>query len=184
MRAFITLLNKDEEGKLYMEIQNKSRNILDEAEKLSEENEKKSSGKNFDIIFADDLPTEFIPPDELIEGIITTGDSSMLYGDSNSGKTFFAIDMACAIALGIPWMGRKTEPGIVIYLAAESPASVKRRLQAYQKHHNLSVPNFVIVQNPYLMTMPIQIPLFNWFIIWKTNISKKSDLLLVILWPD
>jgi hypothetical protein len=45
-------------------------------------------------------------------------------------------------------MGRKTEPGLVVYLAAESPASVRSRLQAYQQHHKLRVPNFAIVQSP------------------------------------
>jgi hypothetical protein len=72
----------------------------------------------------------------------------VIYGDSNSGKTFFVIDMACAVARNVHWFGRKTEPGMVIYLAAESPASVRRRLQAYQKHHGCKVPNFAIVQSP------------------------------------
>ena len=58
------------------------------------------------------------------------------------------IDMACAVARGVPWMGKSTEPGLVVYLAAESPASVRSRLQAYQKHHGVKVPNFAIVQSP------------------------------------
>jgi phage/plasmid primase-like uncharacterized protein/KaiC/GvpD/RAD55 family RecA-like ATPase len=99
-------------------------------------------------IFADTLPEAFSPVDELLEGILIEGDGSILYGDSNSGKTFFVIDMACAIARGIDWMGRKTEQGLVIYLAAESPSSVKRRLQTYQMHHKVRVKNFAIVQNP------------------------------------
>jgi putative DNA primase/helicase len=33
-------------------------------------------------------------------------------------------------------------------LAAESPTSVRGRLQAYQKHHGCKVPNFAIVQSP------------------------------------
>jgi len=37
---------------------------------------------------------------------------------------------------------------MVVYLAAESPASVRGRLQAYQSHHGVKVPNFAIVQNP------------------------------------
>jgi hypothetical protein len=45
-------------------------------------------------------------------------------------------------------MGKRTEPGMVVYLAAESPASVRSRLQAYQKHHGVRVPNFAIVQSP------------------------------------
>jgi hypothetical protein len=101
-----------------------------------------------DVTFATDLPSFFSPHDEIIEGILTNGDSSVIYGDSNSGKTFLAIDMGCALARGIPWMNRNTEAGLVIYLAAESPSSIKMRLQAYQKYHKVRVPNFAIVLNP------------------------------------
>ena len=100
------------------------------------------------VAFADELPETFTPPDELVEGVLTAGDGSVLYGDSNSGKTFFVIDMAAAVARGAQWMGRNTEPGLVVYLAAESPASVRGRLQAYQRHHGVRVPNFAIVQSP------------------------------------
>lgn len=109
---------------------------------------KKTPPMPLNTILANTLPEIFIPADELIEGILISGDGSILYGDSNSGKTFLVIDMACAIARGIDWMGRKTELGLVVYLAAESPASVRRRLQAYQKHHNVRIENFAIVQNP------------------------------------
>lgn len=100
------------------------------------------------VAFADELPDTYTPPDELVQGVLTAGDGSVLYGDSNSGKTFFVIDMAAAVARGVEWMGRKTEPGLVVYLAAESPVSVRGRLQAYQKHHGVKVPNFAIVQSP------------------------------------
>ncbi|CAE6863999.1 hypothetical protein R69608_00358 [Paraburkholderia nemoris] len=100
------------------------------------------------VAFADELTEAFTPPDELVQGILTTGGGSVLYGDSNSGKTFFVIDMAAAVARGVDWMGKQTEAGMVVYLAAESPASVRSRLQAYQKHHGVRVPNFAIVQNP------------------------------------
>ena len=100
------------------------------------------------VVLADELPDEFIPPDELVEGVLTAGGGSVLYGDSNSGKTFLMIDMACAMARGVSWMGKRTEPGLVVYLAVESPASVRGRLQAYQKHYSVKVPNFAIVQSP------------------------------------
>ncbi len=100
------------------------------------------------VVFADELPDHYEPADELMEGVFTSGDASVLYGDSNSGKTFLVIDMAASVARGVPWMGKRTEPGMVVYLAAESPSSVRGRLQAYQKHHGCKVPNFVIVQSP------------------------------------
>lgn len=101
-----------------------------------------------DAILADDLPDVFEAPDEIVQGLITSGACSMVYGDSNSGKTFMVIDMACAVARGISWMNRRTEQGIVVYIAAESPASVRSRVQAYKLHHKCSVPNLVIVQKP------------------------------------
>ncbi|MBK7657334.1 MAG: AAA family ATPase [Betaproteobacteria bacterium] len=100
------------------------------------------------VAFADELSDRYEPPDELIEGVLTSGDGSVLYGDSNSGKTFLVIDMAASVARGVNWMGKRTEPGLVVYLAAESPASVRGRLQAYQRHHDCKVPNFAIVQSP------------------------------------
>jgi putative DNA primase/helicase len=109
---------------------------------------RKSHVDSLHVQFADELSDEFTPPDEIVEGLLTAGDGSVLYGDSNSGKTFMIIDLACAVARGTPWMGRRTEPGLVIYLAAESPASVQTRLQAYQRHHGVKVPDFCIVKSP------------------------------------
>ena len=118
------------------------------AELLEAAREPAPPGLPLSVAFADELPDAFTPPDELVEGVLTAGDGSVLYGDSNSGKTFFVIDMAAAVARGARWMGRNTEPGLVVYLAAESPASVRGRLQAYQRHHGVRVPNFAIVQSP------------------------------------
>lgn len=101
-----------------------------------------------DVVFANEISEHFEPPDEIVEGLLTAGDGSILYGDSNSGKTFFVIDMVCATTQGIEWMGRQTEKGLVVYLAVESPASVKRRVQTYQKYHDVSIGNLVIVQSP------------------------------------
>lgn len=100
-----------------------------------------------DIVFANELPDTYEAPDELVQGLLTVGGGSVLYGDSNCGKTFFAIDLACAVARGADWMGRRTEQGLVVYLAAESPQSVRSRVQAYQKHHAVEISDFAIVQN-------------------------------------
>jgi len=103
---------------------------------------------SLDVAFADELPDAVAAPDELVQGLLTAGGGSVLYGDSNSGKTFFVIDMAAAIARGVPWMDRQTDQGLVVYLAVESPASVLTRIQAYQRHHGVRVPNFAVVKSP------------------------------------
>src|SRR3990167_5314514 len=121
--------------------------VNDAEEKINEKNSEKINGA-LDLIRASELPLEFTPPDELIEGMFVKGDGSVLYGDSNSGKTFVAIDMAASISRGIPWMGNKTEKGIVLYIAAESPGSIQRRLQGYQKYYNTRLDNVFICRTP------------------------------------
>jgi KaiC/GvpD/RAD55 family RecA-like ATPase len=108
----------------------------------------KAARRSLNIVSAADLPATYAAPDELVQGLLTTGGNSMLYGDSHCGKTFLAIDLAIAIASGTDWMGRRVEQGLVLYLAAESPESVRSRLQAYQKHYGIRVPNLFIVQKP------------------------------------
>ncbi|MGK8204321.1 helicase RepA family protein [Burkholderia cenocepacia] len=99
------------------------------------------------VVFADELPDTYEAPDELVERLLTTDGGSLVYGNSNCGKTFFVIGVAAAVSLGVEWMGRRTEQGLVVYLAAESPQSVRSRVQAYKKYHGVSMPNFAVVQN-------------------------------------
>jgi putative DNA primase/helicase len=99
-------------------------------------------------VFGDQLPLEYEPPDELVEGLITTKSLVVLYGDSNSGKTFWALSVAAAIATGGDCYGRRTEHGLVVYLASEAPGSVKSRVQAMKKYHGVELENLAIIQVP------------------------------------
>lgn len=105
--------------------------------------------RQLDYVLADQLSLDDEQfDDEIIEGTIGRGSMAVLYGDSNSGKTFAAIDMAASVCRGTPWLGRSCEAGMVVYLATESPTSVEMRLRAYQRHHGVRVPGFVIVRSP------------------------------------
>ena len=94
----------------------------------------------------DDVDQTF--DDELIEGVIGRLAMAVLYGDSNSGKTFLAIDIGASIARAAKWMGKPAVGGLVLYLATEAAASVRLRLRAYQRFHQTKVPGFVVVQSP------------------------------------
>lgn len=100
------------------------------------------------VVRGDEVNGDIPPPDELVQDVITKGSSSVFYGDSNSGKTFLAIDMCCAIALGRDWMGKKTEQNIALYLATESANSVLTRINAYQKFHQVKLENLYVVTVP------------------------------------
>lgn len=66
----------------------------------------------------------------LIEHWLDQGAMSVIYGESNVGKTFVTMDMAWAVALGQPWHGCETEKGLVVYVAAEAGSSARRRIKA------------------------------------------------------
>lgn len=86
--------------------------------------------------------------DELVESVLLKDGMSVIYGDSNSGKTFLAIDLACAIARGTNWLGRRSVQGVALYLATEGPRSVQMRIKAYKKHHGINQIPMVVVTSP------------------------------------
>lgn len=73
----------------------------------------------------------------LVKGLLSSGAMSVIYGPSNSGKTFFALDLAYHIALGAPWRGRKVIQGPVLYLAAEGGKGVLNRVSALKLEHGV-----------------------------------------------
>lgn len=99
-------------------------------------------------VFADNLPAEFEAPNEIIEDFLTARSTSLLYGDSNVGKSFLALAMACAVSRGTDFLGKRTQQGLTVYLASESPESIRMRLQAYMSYHDCLLPNLLVVQKP------------------------------------
>lgn len=71
----------------------------------------------------------------LIKGLLDEGGMSVVYGPSNSGKTFLVIDMAAHISLGWNWRDRKTKQGSVVYIAAEGGLGLFERLKAFEAKH-------------------------------------------------
>ena len=73
----------------------------------------------------------------LIKGFLDEGSMSVVFGASNSGKTFIAIDIACHIALDWTWCDQKTKGGSVVYIAAEGGLGIHERLTALRKHYSI-----------------------------------------------
>ena len=55
----------------------------------------------------------------LARGWLFQGALSVLYGSSNTGKTFVALSIAGHVATGLPWCGNDVRQGPVLYIAAE-----------------------------------------------------------------
>jgi hypothetical protein len=88
--------------------------------------------------YADELTADHLAIPQIVEDSLTAGGLSVVFGESNSGKTYMVIDLACAVARGREWLGKRTVQGAVLYVAGEGAASVRMRLLAYMRHHNIS----------------------------------------------
>ena len=71
------------------------------------------------------------PPQWLVKHVLPQAELVVLYGASGSGKSFLALDIAAAIARGIPWRGKRVRQGRVVYIAAEGAGGFRNRLKAY-----------------------------------------------------
>lgn len=94
--------------------------------------------------WASDL-TSSAPEPDLIDGVLPNIGLGSLYGPSNCGKTAAVIDMACRIATGLPWQGKEVQKGVVLYVAAEAPVSVERRVMAWRQHYGHSPDKLLIM---------------------------------------
>lgn len=76
------------------------------------------------------------PPSWMIEGVMPHG-FCVLHGPPGSFKSFLALDWALCIASGLQWHGRATEPGWVVYVAAEGRGGLGQRVEAWLDHHHV-----------------------------------------------
>jgi hypothetical protein len=72
-------------------------------------------------------------PVDFVEGLLCDGQSSVIYGDANVGKSFFALDLAYHVALGWKWWNRDVEQGAVVYVAGEGAGGMRRRVRAFRE---------------------------------------------------
>ena len=84
----------------------------------------------------------------LIKGLLDQGAMTVLYGESNSGKTFVALDIAWHIAAGREWNGRRVAPGGVVYVAAEGGGGARKRAAALMARHGAGDVPFLFLLSP------------------------------------
>lgn len=83
------------------------------------------------------------PYEWTIKGYVPTHGVTVMYGASGSGKTFATTHMALCVASGSDFLGYKVKrSGKVIYIAAESPESLKRRIAIMRDFDKVAYRNY------------------------------------------
>jgi hypothetical protein len=76
---------------------------------------------------------------DFVEGLLTEGGASLVYGPSNCGKSFWVLDLAASVATGRPFRDDlEVEPGAVVYVALEGSHGARNRIAALKVAGRLS----------------------------------------------
>jgi hypothetical protein len=83
----------------------------------------------------------------LIKDVLDQGAMSVLYGESNVGKTFVAMDIAYHVTRGLQWAGKRTAALPALYIAAEGGGGARKRAAALVARHG-DAPDFRMLMHP------------------------------------
>jgi hypothetical protein len=76
----------------------------------------------------------------VVDGVIPSGEITVLFGKSGSMKSFVALDLAIAIATGQPWHGRAVKKSLVVLITPEGARGFSVRLQGACERAGLTEP--------------------------------------------
>lgn len=110
-----------------------------------------------------------------VDGVLPAGETVLLFGERNVGKSFVAIDLGLSVAAGIPWHGKAVTPGRVLYLAGEGAIGLPSRRRAWVQHHGVPVPGDFVLRDT-IVTLNNPASLAAWR---KVVVEGEFDLIIV-----
>jgi hypothetical protein len=88
-----------------------------------------------------------LPPLQwLVEDHFPEKSINEIWGESGSGKSFYALDVALSVAHGINFLGQfKTVKSSVLYIASEGWDGIFKRGKAWEQAHGLALPDNILI---------------------------------------
>jgi hypothetical protein len=111
------------------------------------EQQRKTPGRRLPLLKLDALQASAESVRWLVKHVVPAESVGIMYGGSGTFKSFIALDFALHVAHGLPWMGRRTRRGAVLYIAAEGGSGLWKRIEAWHAQRHLSwedAPIFVV----------------------------------------
>lgn len=85
---------------------------------------------------------------DFVQGLLMEQSAAVVYGQSNSGKTFWTTDLALHVAAGRPWCGRRVDQGGVVYCVLEGGIGFQNRVSAWKEETGLGGYDLPFVSVP------------------------------------
>ncbi|MFA0340051.1 AAA family ATPase [Vibrio breoganii] len=81
----------------------------------------------------------------LIKRFFPLNSFGVIFGKSDSLKSFLAIDVCCSIATGKKWNEHSTTKGAIVFIAAEGQMGISRRIKAWEQVNKLNADNVFVL---------------------------------------
>lgn len=112
------------------------------------------------VIYFNDIQPQLDAAD-FVENLLIRQSMSVIYGQSNSGKTFWALDLALHVAAGMRWnaapgdpeSGREVERMGVLWLAMEGSHGISNRVTAWREFHGIDVAELPFAVIPVVLNL-------------------------------
>lgn len=101
------------------------------------EQARKGAGKRVPLLRLDALRASAEAVRWTVKHVVPAASVGMMFGGSGTFKSFLALDCALHVVHGLPWMGRLTQQGPVLYVAAEGGAGLWARIDAWHRSRNM-----------------------------------------------
>jgi RecA-family ATPase len=98
---------------------------------------------------------------QVIQGLLRAGDIACIYGQPGVGKSVLAPYLGYCVALGMPFFGRTTRAGKVLYVAAEDAEGIRWRCKVMSESIGAS-EKFSITDEIYDLYEPYKFDTFNY----------------------
>ena len=92
----------------------------------------------------DSIPTM----EPLVDGFLYRDTLARIIGPSGHMKSFVALDMAAHVGTGRDWCGHDVRRGSAIYLVAEGAGGIRKRVRAWEQHHDCRMVGVKFLPRP------------------------------------
>jgi hypothetical protein len=89
------------------------------------------------LLPVEDFLAEASAPEFIVEGLFEEKSVIGVVGPPESGKSLLLQEIALCVALGLPFHGRRTKRGLVVYLCGEGQSGLRKRFQALESRYPL-----------------------------------------------
>jgi phage/plasmid primase-like uncharacterized protein len=107
------------------------------------------------LIGLSDMLAEARAPEWTVRGVEERNTIGVTFGEPGAAKSFFELSKSLAIAHGMPWVGRKTTRGVVVYVAGEGQGGLAKRIMAWHLHHGIETAPALFWATRHRVTMMV-----------------------------